>query len=333
MNFNNNDETRKSFKNALPILNTINNNFDKISNNKFISPNFRIYTNNNFKKTDKAYVTLVILNEDYLPGALILGYSLRKYLNNYNLICLVQDKPEYKNINGIDTYFSGVSKNSINNLLSIFDIIYGIDLLQINFKTHHLHFTETIKHYGNISLYVTKSYIFGITNYSQILYLDASTVVQKNLDYLFNEHKTNAFLYDSSITKTNMGIHGAVIIIKPSKKYYTKSLFLINFYNKLFGNLFFKRGIDEVILFFTVYPEWSSKLIKIWTRCTEDYAFKKCPIYHYQIHKPFKQSINKMNNKYTFKIWDNLAKEFIYKYPTLKNYFIHIKNLRNITYL
>ena len=130
-----------------------------------------------------------------------------------------------------------------------------------------------------------------------------------------------------------MGIHGALFLVKPSKLYYTKSIFLIKYYQKVFGNLFFKRGIDETILYFSVFPEWSTSLIKLWTRCTEDYSFKKCPVYHYQIHKPFRPLVDEPNNKkITFKIWDKFAKSLLTSHPEFLDYFKHIREFRNIDF-
>ena len=160
--------------------------------------------------------------------------------------------------------------------------------------------------------------------------MDASTVAYANLDFMFKEYDKNSFLWDSSVNKTDMGIHGAVFLIEPNIRIYNKSLYLIYNYEKVFCDLYFKRGIDETILYFSVYPHWSKKLIKPWTRCTENYKFKKCPIYHYQICKPFKKLPNNIENqdKYTFTIWDKFAKEFITKYPEMKKYFIHINSFR-----
>ena len=128
-----------------------------------------------------------------------------------------------------------------------------------------------------------------------------------------------------------MGLHGAAFIVSPSNFFYTKTLLLINYYSKIFGSLYFQRGIDEVVLYFTVYPAWS-KLIKIWTRCMDKYHDKKCPIYHYQIHKPFKASENTINTPRTFKVWDKYAKELIIAYPHFYKYFKHIKDIRNVNY-
>lgn len=334
MNNNENINTKKSVSKIIPKINKINKLISSLPSNKLLQPSFKKYTSKNFKKTKFGYATIVFLSEDYIPGALALGYSLKMHHNNYNKICLVQNKPVYKIINGEKKYFPGITKKTISDLLKIFDVVYGIDLLQSNISNKNdRHFTKIYKHYKNISIYPTKSQVFGLTEYEKIIFLDASVIVNKNINYMFKIYKGNSYLWDSSVKKTNMGLHGAVFIIKPSKFFYTKAIYLTIYYQKIFGSLYFKRSIDETILYFTIYPNWSKKLIKIWTRCTDEYINKNCPIYHYQIHKPFKKSENKTNTVYTFKVWDKIVKDFLKKYPKFIKYFKNIKEFRNINYV
>ena len=244
---------------------------------------------------------------------------------------MVQDKPSCVDVNGVKTIFKGVSKRAINDILKIYDVVYGVDLLSIEYEVSNSHFTKTYKHYKNVCTYITKSQVFGLLDYKHVLFLDATTVVNKNIDYLFSKYKKNHFLLDSSVYRIGMGIHGAVFLVHPSTFYYTKTLYLILHYQKIFGTLYFKRGIDELIIYFTVYPYWS-KLIELWTRCTDDYIEKDCPIYHYQIYKPFKIGENKQNKIITFRVWDKYAKKVVKDYPLLAKYFAHIKELRAVNY-
>jgi len=329
-NINQNKLTRNSVKRIEPKIKYIDEKIRGLSEDKLIQPNFREYKKKPFLKTKYAYATLIIIDEDYIAGALVLGYSLRKYSNNYNLICLVQDHPEKVIINGVEKNFTGVSRKMIDDLLEIFDIVYGVSLIQINIPKTGMHYSEIIPHYRNASVYPTKSQIFGLLNYEKILYFDATIVVYKNINYIFEKYD-NAFLYDFMYKKMNMGVQGAMILFKPSKYYYTKALLLSKKYNTIFKDLFFGRGIVEVVIYFTVYPNWSKKLIPLFTKCEEFYEkefYKKdCPIYHYRIHKPFKMNnsdgYKKKNRQYTFKYWDIMGREFLSKYsnPNFKKYF------------
>jgi hypothetical protein len=298
-----------------------------------IKPNFREYPSPTFKKTENAYVTLLINNEDYLPTVLVQGYTFRKFNHKYNLICMVQDKPVKKLINNVMTDFPGVSKKGIDEILKIYDKVIGVDLLQLIPPKNPEHFSQKTKHYKNISIYVTKTQVMGLIEYKQVLYLDASVIVHKNIDYFFKEYPDNHYLWDSAVIKGGTGILGSVFIYKPDPIYYTKGLFLMQHFHKIFGDLFFTRGIDETILFFTIYPNWSNMLIKKWTRCTEVFAFRHCDLYQYQTIKPFKKPENSFNEtKITFKIWDRFAKELLQKYPEYKSYFNHIKDFRPVNY-
>jgi hypothetical protein len=101
----------------LILLRIISKNYPKKT---LLKPNFRKYTNNKFKKTDNAYVSLIFGDETYIPALLILGYSLRKYKCKYNLVCMVQDKPTKVKIDNELRHFPGVSNESINQLLKYF---------------------------------------------------------------------------------------------------------------------------------------------------------------------------------------------------------------------
>ena len=334
MNNNKLNATTKSVEKVLPKIKKIDKLIGSLSTKDLITPRFREYKSKNFKKTRFGYATIVFLSEDYIPGALALGYSLKKFNNKYNKICLVQDVPVYKYINGEKKYFPGVSKKTISDLLKIFDIVYGINLLQIDVTDkNNRHFTIRYKHYKNISIYPTKSQVLGLIEYEQIIFLDASTVVNKNIDYMFKVYKYNSYLWESYLKKMNMGIHGAFFIFRPSTFFYTKAMYLTKYYQKVFGNLYFERGIDETVLYFSIYPDWSKKLIAKWTRCKDNFRNKNCPIYHYQIHKPFKKSVNESNTELSFNVWDSIVKDFLHKYPECIKYYKDIKTFRNVNYL
>ena len=104
-------------------------------------------------------------------------------------------------------------------------------------------------------------------------------------------------------------------------------------YLKIFNDLPFIRTIDEVLIYFTIYPRWSKKLIKKWTSCPEYDKEKDCSIYKYQIFKPFRKNLNKEPKYQKYSEWDNLVKDLLNNYPIFKPYFIHIKNFRNVSYL
>ena len=201
---------KKSISKVIPKIKRIDKLLDTVGNDKLIKPNFQKYKRKNFKKTKYAYATTVFINEDYIPGCLALAHSLDIHNNNYNKVCLVQYKPTYKEINGKKTYFPGISKETIRNLLKLYDIVYGINLLQItNTDKNNNHWTKMFKHYKNISIYPTKCQVFGLIEYDRVLYIDASSIVNKNLNYIFKKYKGNTFLWDKEFNYTNMGLDGS----------------------------------------------------------------------------------------------------------------------------
>jgi alpha-N-acetylglucosamine transferase len=292
---------------------------------KFKSKNFK---SKNFKKTKLAYVTMVFGTEVYIPACLALAHCLDTHKHKYNKVCLVQYKPTYKMIDGKKTYFSGISKQTIHDLLKVYDIVYGIKLLQVESSAPNNHFSKAIKHYKNISIYPTKCQIFGLLDYDRIIYIDSSTIVNKNIDYMFKNYTGNTFLLDKEYTTTKMGLAAGIFIFSPSAFFYTKMYYILHNYNKLFKNLDFCRGTDELIIYFTVYPTWSTKLIKLWTSCPEKFKEHKCPFYKYQLFKPFKKNVNKAWGEHPYDEWDKVVKNLLKTYPKFKTYFSHIKEFR-----
>lgn len=324
------EESKKSFVKLKPIIKHINKRFKELPKDRLIESKLRKYENpyRKINKTDKAYVSMIFGDESYLPGILLLGYLLKKFKSKYNCVCIVQDRPKTVKIGGEDKYFPGVSKKAIDEILRLFDVVYGVDLLETKYKIQEKHFTE-MKHYQNINIYATKIYVLGLIEYERILFLDASAIITRNIDYLFKEYRGNTFLLDMSYLKSKMGLNASVFIVKPSKLYYTRALFYNKYYDKIFSKYFIFRGNDEILLFASVFPDWDKKLIKLWTRCIEHYINKNCPIYNYSVFKPFKKPVDEKPNDITFNLWDNYAKEFIQKYPHFEQFFSHIHEFRN----
>jgi hypothetical protein len=287
-----------------------------------IYPKFRIYTKRKFIKKPYAYTTLLFKDESYLPGIITFGYSVKQTHTDYNLICMIQDKP-YKDS-------PGVKKETINELLNIYDVIYGVDYLEIpNYIPHSKNFTYRYKnHYQNISSYVTKSNVFGLLDYEKIFFCDSSTILIKNIDFIFN-YDFATYNYDKIINKTGLGLRGTFFLVMPSLFNYNKSLYLINNYHNIFKTYFFIRGVDEVIIFYTVYPNWNEEYLPNNFDCeiikTENDI---CSIIYYQINKPFKKKNDKYKRPEDYKYWDEINQQLFINYPKMKKYYSHIPSFR-----
>ena len=312
---------------------------DKLINEKKIKikyPTFRKYKSKSFVKKDIGIATIIFINESYIPGVISLGYSCKKYNKDfdYNLICLVQDKKYFKD--GIE--FPGISQDTIKDLLQVYDIIYGIDLIKIeNLKNPE--WIRWFKHYSNIKFYPTKCQIFSLIEYKKILFLDASNLIINNIKKIISNSGKNAFInytFEKKY-KYKIGLSGNIFILTPSLFLYTKNLFLIKYYFKIFNNLNSNRGIDEILIFYTIYDKWSLKQLIDKNIICKDYEklWDMCKIIKYQIIKPFKKNIDNninLRENVGFSNWDKITKELLIKYPIYTKYYNHIKEFRKIEF-
>lgn len=72
--------------------------------------------------TKNAYVTFIIRNDSYLPGALVFGYALRLQQTKHDLICVVSEN---------------VSEQAISLLQEIYDDVIVIDEVFVPHKRRH----------------------------------------------------------------------------------------------------------------------------------------------------------------------------------------------------
>ena len=302
-------------------------------------PNIRIYPSSiNKNNSKKAIMTLLIINENYVPSILALAMSLRLFKTTSKLVCLVQDKSYINSYNG--KQIMGISQKVISDLLLLFDEVIGVDLLGVNnYIIHNNHFTNSVT-YENIFYYCTKLVVLGLTQFDKIIYLDASTIIQKNIDYIFNKFNKSAFQNDSEWEYGNVGIRGTYFFIIPNIYEYNKGLLFLKDYNKYFEDNFFIRGVDEIVLYYAVYPNWSNELLSDDFGCNGNSVknFKEnCYIYFYQKNKPFRELIgvkdsNKEKIYNNYKMWDNVVVILLEKYPQFIIYFENIKDFRKTSY-
>jgi hypothetical protein len=329
--------THDSHKMIMERMPLIENDFKK-KKNSILLPTFRTYSNpyRNVKETSFAYVTILFLGEKYIPSALTLAMSLRNAKVEQNIICMVQDK-SYKFGGKV---YGGVSQEGIQQLLKIFDVVIGCDLLEIeNYQPPSNHFTKN-SHYQNIHFYVTKLNVLGITNYKKIFYMDASSIVHTNIDSVFSKYDKSSFFEDEEYIFSKVGLRGTFFLLVPSITFFQKAIYLIQNYNIYFKNLYFCRGVDEVILFYSIYPNWSKKYLDLDWMCdgnTTEPKRKKCDIIYFQILKPFEPITNQPQHivqRYyqNYQIWDDIVKILLIQFPQFKDYFKHISHFRNATF-
>ncbi|TKY61356.1 Inositol phosphorylceramide glucuronosyltransferase 1 [Spatholobus suberectus] len=137
------------------------------------------------KKTDEAYVTL-LYGDEFLLGVRVLGKSIRNTGSDKDMVVLVSD---------------GVSDYAKNLLRADGWIVEMISLLANPNRVRPKRFWGVY----------TKLKIFNMTNYKKVVYLDADTIVVKNIDDLFKCGKFCANL------KHSERLNSGVMVVEPSE--------------------------------------------------------------------------------------------------------------------
>ena len=243
------------------------------------------YINNIIKEdgtTKYCYISLVINNNIYASPAIILAESIRKHGNLGDLIVLVDET--------IDT-------DTIELLKKFYDKIIKINKIKI-------------EHENDIQkIILTKLECFNLIQYEKILIIDSDTIFFKNIDNNFNLN-TPCFLYVKN--EINYGI----LLIKPSKELYEKSLEIIeNNYEEIKKN---KKPFE-----FVINKLYNEKMNKLNIELSIN-KHKNNDGIQYSIDKPFLMSSNKTIEQRMkldhFKIWYNYLINIINNYPEIEKF-------------
>jgi hypothetical protein len=314
------DKTIQSHQKIIPIIPAIDHHVLK---NYIPLPSFRVIQNpfRQVQKTPYCYATMIFLGDKYVPSALVLAESLKRVGVKQNVVCFVQ----------------GVSDKVKRDLFRVFDYVIECELLEVKGykEPKEFHFTKK-KHYDQICKYVTKLNILGFERYSKIFYLDASTMVDENLDDIFERYSKSVFVEDAEFRRTKVGLRGTFFMITPSSFYFKKAIYLIQNYSTIFKNDYFLRGVDEVILFYTIYPNWSKEMLQNDIACNGNRKEnpKDCRIYYFQVFKPFEPVLDKSPDEMkvyyqNYQQWDLIVKSLLELHPPLRIYFQKISSFRD----
>ncbi|XP_065852116.1 inositol phosphorylceramide glucuronosyltransferase 1 isoform X2 [Euphorbia lathyris] len=137
------------------------------------------------QKTDQAYVTL-LYGDEFLLGVRVLGKSIRDTGSKKDMVVLVSD---------------GVSNYAMKLLQADGWIVEKISLLANPNQVRPTRFWGVY----------TKLKIFNMTNYKKVVYLDADTIVVKNIEDLFKCSKFCANL------KHSERLNSGVMVVEPSQ--------------------------------------------------------------------------------------------------------------------
>ena len=121
-----------------------------------------------------AYVTLVMLGDTYIAGAIVLAESVRKIGSLADLVVLVTND---------------VSIEGKEILKKFYDHVIDVDYINVeNWRT------KVQIHRPYLDLVFTKFHIFNLTQYKKVLLIDADAIILKHPDHLFTL-KTPAGVY------------------------------------------------------------------------------------------------------------------------------------------
>ena len=340
-------DTGNSNKILQPYILKVDKYIKSLSLKELIYPKFRYYESPYNKNNSKyAYVTMMFAGESYLSGIIALGYSLRKVKSKHKLICVVQDKEEY----GINN----IKKDKIDEINKIYDLVIGVDIIKVECKSKY--FLEKELFYKYIKYYATKNQILGLIEYEKIIYLDGSCIVSKNIDNIFKDYNKSTYkcniIYNEWELTNNMALHGNFLYIIPSIYNYNKFLKFIKEYDENIGKYYMTYSIDEVMFFYSIYPEWNDEPNKMFDKNIVDTSYKaflkinkevyyekfknNSFVYLYQIDKPWRHvssSIYKNTDLQdlsltNYKPFDEVVKSLINKKPEMLKYFEHISTYR-----
>ena len=338
--------TIESRKRVEPIMRRLDQEVRRKNVQELIQPNFRIYQSPLFSTWSggskrNAFVTSIFLTDEYVGSALVLAKNLRLLGTREVVVCMVQDKSyRIRRPDGTAQIFGGVGSEKIADLLELYDMVIGVDLLRVqSYTPSPKHFTQQHVGYSNIPYYVTKGQVLGLNLFEKIMYLDASAYLEKNVDYVFQRNDTSTFLEDYEFSTTELGIHGAFFLYVYDPYVYHKFRLLISDYNRFFGRDYFIRGVDELVIYYAVYPNWNASRFNLEFACRKNRsqgAIEGCDIYHFQMEKPFrKHSVDGDDPRKHYEAyddWDKLVKILLRSHPHFAHYFEGIPAVRQVRF-
>jgi hypothetical protein len=340
-----NEQFEKTSKQIIELDNKFKNNESNIDTSKYYR---YLKTKNNVTKN--AYVTIIFCDSKYISSILVTGYYLKHIIKTkYDIVCLVQDRPYYEKdiVNNTYLKFNGLSQTEIEDIKKIYDVVIGIDLFRVNVnkKTSW----NLIPRYLKLPYYTTKLLVLGLTQYSKLIYYDASSIIIKNIDFLFDKYNKSTYRISFDHTELKRGLIGNFYLFTPKKYYLEKGVYINDKYLDIVGEGISCFNKDEDLIFYTVYPHWNNERLDEGLFKTNYFRLPYIKIkqlnYDYYVElymgiKPFfypngenvKERDMYNNNNYCYYNWDIGAKELLEKYKSFNKYFEYIKTFRYVEF-
>jgi lipopolysaccharide biosynthesis glycosyltransferase len=187
------------------------------------------------------YIFLTYLSNDRdYKGALAINYMIKKYNSNYKLACIILENVSENIINILQQSNIMLYKYSLTDTLKIFN------------------YDETFINYIINKHYYGKFFMYDLTMYDKIIYLDTDLLIKANIDNLFlNDCSENKcyMTYDTEYNSENNDIllrnytfNSGVVIFQPNKETCCKFyIYLKNVYENNINSLKTDQDIFEIM--------------------------------------------------------------------------------------
>lgn len=133
-----------------------------------------LFVDNSKKK--RAFVTLLMMGDEFLPGVILLGYKLQCICSEIDRVCMV-------------TY--DVSSQARENISMIYTHI--VEVPYISSKSKHVSKSQNTRSVKYINSF-TKLHAINLVNYDIVAFIDADTLPLRKMENIFDVH-TPAALY------------------------------------------------------------------------------------------------------------------------------------------
>ena len=175
--------------------------------------------------------------DEYLTGVLVLNQCLKNVGSKYPLTVLASDSVNNESLNIL-------KRNKISYIIKK-DFVPSSEVSKNNSDYGTPHWNKT---FG-------KLYIFGMTEFDKIVYIDSDMLLIKNVDNLFNKENLSAVIAGTKFPgheKWSQTLNSGLIVIIPKRDEESRLFNLIKS-----GKI--KKGGDQEVIHYA-YPDWPKSL-------------------------------------------------------------------------
>ena len=149
-------------------------------------------------KTDKKYTYVTLLSTDsYLMGVLLLAKSLREVDARYPLLAVC----------------SNAVSEKTKRILKRYDMEYIVLEDAIKVDTTKYNVAPGYEHWNNT---LDKLYVFSLTDYDKVIFMDSDMMVVRNIDHLFDTPHMSAVVADVFNEPDLRQLNSGMMVFKPN---------------------------------------------------------------------------------------------------------------------